>query len=93
MAKTTNIGEHLDFFLTLEDFQKLLERIGYHIDDTGVLIDKKTGLPVKSIKGKEVNIKEDDGLTLIIGSHIFAKNVAELSHFLVKKGLLRYKEK
>ena len=47
----------------------------------------------KNTEHKEVNIKEDDGLTLIIGSHIFAKNVAELSHFLVKKGLLRYKEK
>jgi hypothetical protein len=83
----------LDLFLTEEDFKKLLEEAGYEIHETGIIIDKDTGQPVKSETGKEVNLKQDKNLAIVVGgSHIFVKNVAEFSHLLARKNLLSSEE-
>jgi hypothetical protein len=83
----------LDLFLTEEDFKKLLEEAGYEIHETGIIIDKDTGQPVKSETGKEVNLKQDKNLAVVAGgSHVFVKNVAEFSHLLARKNVLTYEK-
>jgi hypothetical protein len=82
-----------DLFLTEEDFKKLLEEAGYEIHETGIIIDKDTGQPVKSETSKEVNLNQDKNLAIVAGgSHVFVKNVAEFSHLLAKKKLLTREE-
>lgn len=81
---------NLDIFLTPEDFKEILEKIDYAVDETGVLLDKeKHKLVVKSEDNQAVNVKHDEELILITGSHIFAKNIAGLSQVLAEKGLLK----
>ena len=71
-----------DLFLTKENLEELLRKMGYEIDDTGIILDSK-GKPVRSIKGEEINIKKDD--FAVVSGSIFVKNIAEFSHLLSKR--------
>lgn len=76
----------IEIFLPSDDFKSLLERLGFYVHPTGIIMNKKTQQPVESITGKEVNFKTDRGLALIVGASCkFIKDVAELSHFIAQK--------
>lgn len=83
-------NSNLDIFVTSEDFKEILEKIDYKVDETGVVLDNETHKLVKSEDNQEINIKQDNELMLITGSHIFAKNIAGLSQVLAEKGLLKF---
>jgi sulfur carrier protein ThiS len=85
-------GKNFDILVTLEDLEELLKRLGYKIDETGVILDSN-GKPVKGVDGREINIKEDKELTIVAGSLIFTRNIAELSEILIRKGLLQFQIK
>ncbi|RLE43803.1 hypothetical protein DRJ16_03420 [Candidatus Woesearchaeota archaeon] len=82
-----------DLFLTRKDLEELLKKMGYQIDNTGIIIDTETGRPVKGIKTEEINIKKDKDFAVVSGSHIFVKNIAEFSHLLSERNLIIFKEK
>lgn len=84
----------IDLFLSEENLKEIIEKLGYKIDETGVIIDRETNKPVKSeISKEEINIKKDRGIAIVSGSHIFIKNIAEFSHLLTEKKMLKIKEK
>lgn len=86
-------NEGFDVFLTLKEIKDLFERIGYEIDNTGIILDKNTRKPVEGIDTEEINIKrKSDDIALISGSHSFAKNIAELSQILVKRGIIKFQK-
>lgn len=82
-------NNNIDVFLTSEDFKEILEKIDYAVDETGVLLDKETHKLVKTEDERGINVKQDNDLMLITGSHIFARNIAGLSQVLAEKGLLK----
>jgi len=73
----------MDLFLTREDLEEFIKKLGYRIDETGIIMDPKTGKPVRSLCGEAINIKKDKDLAIVSG-HIFTKNVAEFSYLLAK---------
>jgi formylmethanofuran dehydrogenase subunit A len=85
--------DNLDLFLTEEDLVELLKKAGYTIDETGIIL--KDGKVVKSFTGMPVNIKEDKNLAVVVdpktGERIFIKNIAEFSHFLASRNLIKFK--
>jgi len=81
----------IDIFLSKKLLIHLLRRAGYLVDETGILLDRN-GRPVKSALGEEINVKKTDDLKVVLGSHTFVRNVAELTKVLVDKrvaGLVR----
>jgi len=82
-------GKNVDILVTLEDLKEILEKVGYKVDETGIILDED-GKPVKGVNGEEINLKRDKELTIVAGSHIFARNIAELSEVLVKKGVIKF---
>jgi len=82
--------DSLDLFLTEVDFRELLEKAGYTIDETGIIL--KDGKVVKSFTGKPVNLKEDKNLAVVIDpeteERIFIKDIAEFSLFLATRNLI-----
>jgi len=82
----------VDVFLTREGLRELLEKIGYEIDETGVVIDREVKKPVRGLNGEEININREEGIALITSSHVFVKNVAELSHFLAERGRIKFRK-
>lgn len=86
-------GRDLDLLVADEDFKDILARIGYEIDETGVLIDEDTGKPVMAEDGNEINLKRNKEVVLFAGSLAFAKNIAGFSDILARHGLLKIVEK
>lgn len=84
-------NKDINLIVTEEERKRILEKIGYGIDNEGFLIDSKTKERIKAEDGLEINIKEDKKLALISGSHNFVRNVAGFSQLLAEKNALNFK--
>ncbi len=70
--------------------KEIFNEIGYHILESGKIIDKDSGKELVGADNKGINLEESPNLALILGSHNFVRNIAEYSDLLVKNGDLKF---
>lgn len=78
-----------DLIVTLEEKEEIFTKIGYRLTESGFLIDKDTNEKIIAEDGKEINLRTDKEVALILGSHNFVRNIAGYSQILTERGILK----
>lgn len=79
-------NKEIDFIVSENQFNQIINEIGNSLDEDGFIIDSKTKLRELSKDEDEIRLKELGGL--LTGSKVFIKsNIASLSQHLIEKKL------
>jgi hypothetical protein len=81
--------KRITILATISKRKRILEEIGYNIDEDGFVVDKNTGERVITEEGKEINIRRDESFGIVGGSLKFIKNIVGYSKILTEKGIVK----
>jgi hypothetical protein len=82
-------NKRITILATLSKRKKILEEVGFCIDEEGFVIDRATGEKVIAEEGKEINIRKDESFGIIGSSLKFVKNIVGYSKLLTEKGIIK----